>query len=433
MSSASSSSWIALRYPRFRAMYMGEFFVNVGSAMQLTVVGWHIWRLTGNELALGMVGLVRILPIIILALFGGVIADAVDRRHLLVITHTAALILAGLLAIASLGSAGSLTALYIITAALAGLSAFETPARAALLPTLVPPEHLAHAARMNSLMFPITAVLGPMFGGAILSLTHEQFSAVYALNAIAILPAVLVLMSLQIPSTRTGGGLRDINFNALREGLRFVWNMPALRGSMLLDFFATFFSSALALMPVYATNILHVDAFGNGLLLAAPSVGSIIGALFMTQFGGRLRRQGEIMLWAVGFYGVCTILFGLSSTFILSFIALAGTGLGDSISTMVRATMRQLLTPDALRGRMLSVNMIFFMGGPQLGEFEAGALARLTSAPFSVISGGVGGILAVIGMAVLIPGLRTYREADALRIADARTVESGPALAPAEK
>ncbi|MCC7207864.1 MAG: MFS transporter [Anaerolineae bacterium] len=403
-----ASSWVALRYPAFRQIYISQFVLNIGAAMQLAAVNWHVWTLTKDELALGLVGLARVLPIVVLALLGGVIADASDRRRLLIRANTTTLLFVGALALITLAGGEALGLLYVITALLAGISAFESPARSALLPKLVPPEHLAHAVRVNTLAWPVTAVLGPVCAGIVLSVAGP--GAAYALSALATLPAILILSRLR--GLSTGGQLRrqDINLGALREGLSFVWRMPQLRSTMLLDFFATFFSSALALLPIYATDILHVGATGYGVLSAAPSAGSILGALLMTQLGARVRRQGRIMLIAVGAYGVATVVFGLSQHFILSLVALALVGFSDAVSMVIRATMRQLLTPDRLRGRMISVNMIFFQGGPQLGEFEAGALARVTSAVFSVVSGGVATVIFVGLVWLTVPALRNYRE-----------------------
>lgn len=408
----AQSSWIALRYPKFRAMFVAEFLLNCGSSMGLAAVGWHIWKLTGDELALGLVGLVRVIPIVILALLGGVIADAMDRRRLLLISYTGFFVSGSLLALTTLTGSVTLQLVYLLTALNAGISAFVSPAWAALMPTLLPKEHLAHGARMNSLMFPITFVLGPVFSGFAISFGGP--GAAYLLAALTIVPAILVLARLDIPTAQVGGGLRDVNLKSMVEGLRFVWSKPELRGSMLLDFFATFFSSAMALLPIYASDILKVGAEGYGVLYASPAIGSIVGAMLIAQLGGRLRRQGEIMLIAVGFYGVATVIFGISTTFVVSLIALGLTGFADAVSTMVRATMRQLLTPDRLRGRMLSVNMIFFMGGPQLGEFEAGLLARLTTVELSVVTGGVGTVIVVALMALTLPALRNYRESNAL-------------------
>ncbi|MDZ4766305.1 MAG: MFS transporter [Chloroflexota bacterium] len=410
----SDSAWSVFRHPQYRSLYITQLISVTGAAMQLAAINWHVWELTNDELALGVVGLVRILPIIVLSLLGGVIADAVDRRKLLMTTQTLMFVFSGILAVSVLSGSNSLPLIYGMTALIAGMSAFDQPARAALMPNLVPKAELSKAVRLNVLMWQVTSVLGPVVAGLLLARVGP--GGAYLFNALSFAPEIVVLFFLRGVRTTPGlgeaGEKREISFAALTEGLRFVKNTPLLWSSMLLDFFATFFSSALALLPVYATEILRVGAEGYGILAAAPAIGSTVGAVTMAQIGGRFKAQGKLMLWSVAAYGVFTVLFGVSTSFGLSLILLAGVGLSDSISTVIRGTLRQLLTPDRLRGRMLSVNMIFFMGGPQLGEFEAGALARATTPAFSVLSGGVATVLAVGLIAYLVPGLRRYREGD---------------------
>jgi MFS family permease len=210
-----------------------------------------------------------------------------------------------------------------------------------------------------------------------------------------------------------------VGWKAAKEGLRFVFHAPLIRSTMLLDFFATFFSSATALLPIFAQDVLRVGARGYGWLYAAPSIGALLASAAMIRLVGRVRRRGIVLLWAVGGYGAATVVFGLSRVFWLTFVALAATGAADTVSMVYRNVIRQLGTPDHLRGRMVAVNMIFFMGGPQLGELEAGLVANWLGAPFSVISGGVGCILATAVVAARTPALRRYeREEEALSTAD---------------
>lgn len=401
------ASWAALRYSNFRWMYTAQFFSTIGNFMQMAAVNWHVYALTGDPVALGLVGLVRIAPIIILSLLGGVVADALDRRRLMLWTQSVMLACAGSLALATLSGWAALPVIYLMTAAMAGASAFDRPAWAALLPNLVPEEQTGNAIRLNVVLIQITAVTGPVLAGLLLGAVSPGIA--YAVNAISFVPVVLVLFFVR-PRSMKREEKSEISLAALFEGVRFIRQTPLLWSTMLLDFFATFFSSALALLPVYASEILHVGAAGYGLLYAAPSIGATTGALIMAQMGGRLRRQGQVMLWAVAFYGLATIIFGVSTSFWLSLLALAITGLADSISMVVRNAIRLLMTPDRLRGRMVSVNMIFYMGGPQLGEFEAGVLARLSGPVFSVVSGGVITILVVLATAYAAPLLREYEE-----------------------
>jgi MFS family permease len=231
---------------------------------------------------------------------------------------------------------------------------------------------------------------------------------IYALNAASFV-AVIVALILMRASGRveSDGPLSGMTFEALREGLRFVWRTPIIVQTMMLDFVATFFASATALLPIYAAEILKVGAGGLGLLAAAPGAGSIVSGLAMAR-AGAIRRQGKAVLISVAVFGAATVVFALSRWFWLSLVMLAITGAADTVSTVLRQTIRQLVTPDYLRGRMTSVNMVFFMGGPQLGEFEAGAVAALIGATLSVLTGGIGCLVAVAAASLWAKSLMHY-------------------------
>ena len=236
-------------------------------------------------------------------------------------------------------------------------------------------------------------IVGPALAGVLLSIRGPAL--IYGINAasfVAVIVALLLMHASGRPQVREQAP--QINLGALREGLRFVWRTPIIVQTMTLDFIATFFASATALLPIFAAEILNVGARGLGLLAAAPGTGSIVTGLLMARLGVN-RKQGKIVLGSVVIYGAATVAFGLSRWFWLSLLMLGITGAADTVSTVLRQTIRQLVTPDHLRGRMTSVNMIFFMGGPQLGEMEAGAVAALIGAALSVVTGGVGCLLAV--------------------------------------
>ena len=207
----------------------------------------------------------------------------------------------------------------------------------------------------------------------------------------------------------TEGSGRRISLAAAIEGLRFVFRTPLIRSTMLLDFFATFFASATALLPIFAQDVLGVGAHGYGVLSAAPSVGAIVASLVMVRLVDHIERRGLVLLWAIAFYGLATVFFGFSQLFLLSFLCLAITGAADTVSMVIRNLVRQLTTPDHIRGRMTSVNMIFFMGGPQLGELEAGLVANAWGPVLSVASGGLGCLLVTALVAARTPQLRQYR------------------------
>jgi len=210
-------------------------------------------------------------------------------------------------------------------------------------------------------------------------------------------------------SPSEGGSRDDVSLHAALEGLRFVFRSPLIRSTMLLDFFATFFSSATALLPIFAQDILRVGATGYGWLYAAPAVGAMATSAVMVPLTDKIKRRGPTLLWAVAGYGLATLVFGISRVFWLTFFCLAMTGATDTVSMVIRNIVRQLETPDRLRGRMMGINMVFFMGGPQLGELEAGAVANWLGAPFSVISGGLGCLIATGWVAAATPALRRYR------------------------
>ncbi|HYY57494.1 MAG TPA: MFS transporter [Pyrinomonadaceae bacterium] len=405
------SSFNALRHRDFRLMWMGQLVSVTGSQMQLVAINWHIYLLTKSALALGAVGLVRVVPIILCSLVGGVVADAVDRKRLILATQAVMLLSAGALALITAAGLRSIWPIYLLTAVSSAAVAFEAPARQALLPALVPPEDFQNAVSLYLIVFHVSMIAGPALAGLLLN--SYAPALIYAINAasfVAVMAAVLLIRA----SGRAAGEGEEaarVSFGALGEGLRFVWRTPIIVQTMSLDFIATFFASATALLPIYATEILRVGARGLGALAAAPAVGSVITALSMARLGV-LRRQGAIVIGSIAVYGAATIAFGLSRVFWFSLLMLGLTGAADTVSTVLRQTIRQLSTPNQLRGRMTSVNMIFFMGGPQLGELEAGAVASLTgSVMFAVVTGGVGCLIAVALAALFARSLLSY-EAD---------------------
>jgi predicted MFS family arabinose efflux permease len=224
-----------------------------------------------------------------------------------------------------------------------------------------------------------------------------------------VIVALLMMRDLPAKASSSSGSRDDVSLHAALEGLRFVFRSPLIRSTMLLDFFATFFSSATALLPIFAQDILRVGAKGYGWLYAAPAAGALVTSAIMVPMTERIERRGRTLLWAVAGYGLATVVFGLSRSFWLTFFCLALTGATDTVSMVIRNIVRQLETPDRLRGRMTGVNMMFFMGGPQLGELEAGAVANWLGAPFSVISGGIGCLVTTAWVAAATPALRRYR------------------------
>jgi MFS family permease len=405
-SKPNRSSFSALRHRDFRLLWMGMLISVIGSQMQLVAINWHVYILTKSPLALGGVGLVRVLPIILCSLVGGVVADAVDRKRLMLITQAVMLISAGLLAWLTASGLTSVWPIYLLTAIASAAIAFDNPARQAMLPTLVPPKDFPNAVNLGILVFNTAMIVGPAIAGLLLKIRGPAL--IYGLNAASFVAVMVALLLMRTTSRIEGESpLARMNFSALSEGLRFVWRTPIIVQTMMLDFIATFFASATALLPIYAAEILKVGADGLGMLAAAPGAGSIISGLVMARVGV-MRRQGKAVLISVAIFGIATIVFAVSRWFWLSLLMLGITGAADTVSTVLRQTIRQLVTPNYLRGRMTSVNMIFFMGGPQLGEFEAGAVAALIGATLSVLTGGVGCLLAVIAASIWAKSLLHY-------------------------
>ena len=286
----------------------------------------------------------------------------------------------------------------------AAASAFDAPARQSLTPNIVPREHLMNAMSLNNMMVQVASIAGPALGGFVIA--GLGVSAVYWFNAASFLAVILALAAMRLEGLPQRNRA-NVNFASLIEGLRFVRHNSMVLSTMLLDFFATFFASANALMPVFAKDILHVGAEGLGILYSAESIGALIAGTGVSILG-EMRRKGRTLLLAVGVYGLATALYGFSGNFFLSILFLMLVGAGDAVSTILRATIRQVITPDELRGRMTAANMIFFMGGPQLGNFEAGLLAATIGAPLSVVVGGVATVLFVALVAWQYPQLRRY-------------------------
>ena len=381
-----------------------------GSMMQSAAILWHIALLVPADrkgLALGLVGLVRIIPIIGFSLISGVVADALDRRKLMLITQTGMTLVATVLAVITFRGLSVTWPIYLLAALSSAFGSFDGPARQSLVPNLVPREHLPNAISLNTIMFQTASVLGPSLGGLIIA--SLGVGAVYAVNALSFLAVIAALLLMRDVPAHAPDERREISLRAALEGLRFVFSAPLIRSTMLLDFFATFFSSARALLPIFAQDILKVGAQGYGWLYAADSVGAVVASVFMVRLSDRIDRRGWTVLWSVVGYGAATVVFGLSRSFWLTFLCLALTGATDTVGMVFRNIIRQLTTPDNLRGRMTSVNMIFFMGGPQLGEMEAGAVANWFGAPFSVVSGGLGCLLVSAWVAARTPQLRNYR------------------------
>jgi MFS family permease len=407
LDSPSRSAFAALRHRDFRLLWLGQIVSVTGSQMQFVAINWHVYLLTKSALALGLVGLFRGGPIILCSLMGGVVADAVDRKRLMIMTQTAMLASAAGLAIITLTGLQSVWQIYALSALASAATAFDIPARQSLMPSLVPPEDFPNAVSLGLVVFNVATIAGPALAGLLLA-GHGP-ALVYGLNAasfVAVIAALLAMRASGSPELQ-GERRQALGLEALMEGLRFVWRTPIIVQTMTLDFLATFFASATLLLPIFAKEVLHVDARGYGFLATAPAVGSVITALAMARIG-TFKKQGRLVVVSVAIFGLATAGFGISRVFWISFLMLAIMGAADTVSTVLRQTIRQLATPNYLRGRMTSINMMFFMGGPQLGELEAGLIASAIGAPLSVVTGGFGSLICACIAAVKSKSLMKY-------------------------
>jgi len=397
-----------LKNRRYFYLWLGLLISIAGSQMQITALFWHIRSLTSNPnpLALGGIGLARILPILVFSLISGPVADSFNRRQILFITQTLMALVALALAILTFTNSIAIWQIYALTALQAAAIAFDMPARQAMIPNIVPGKDLPNAFSMQSIGTNTGAVIGPMLAGVVIATLGQAYT--YLFNAISFLAVIvaLILIGHVVQDTKKSSG---VNLSATKDGFRFILSHPTILSTMLLDFVATFFASANTMMPIVARDILKVGEVGYGLLSSAQPVGSVLAALIISQIRA-LRRQGPVFLWAVVVFGLATVAFGITHVYFLALLALVLMGAADAVSTIIRNTIRQLQTPDHMRGRMTAVNQMFFQGGPQLGEVEAGVVAQLFGVPFAIVSGGIGCIVGVVLIAVKWPHLRRYNE-----------------------
>lgn len=401
------TAFSSLRHRDFRLLWLGQIISVTGSQMQLAAINWHIYLLTRSALALGLVGACRAIPIILCSLVGGVVADVADRRRLMMTTQSVMLVCSATLALVTFRGLLHVWPIFLLTAIASAAWAFDTPARQALMPTLVPLKDFPNAVSLSMLMFQVGLIVGPPLAGFLLAVHGPAL--VYTINAVSFVAVILgvALMRTSGRPEKDENQPPRVSIDALLEGLRFVWRTPIIVQTMTLDFVATFFASANQLLPIFAKDILRVGAQGYGFLAAAPAGGAIITGLAMARLG-TLKKQGLLVIVSIGVFGAATIAFGLSRVFWFSLLMLAIAGGADTISTILRQTIRQLATPNKLRGRMTSINMIFFMGGPQLGEVEAGTVAALVGAPLSVVTGGAACLIAAAIALGTARNLRRY-------------------------
>jgi MFS family permease len=400
-SAARHDPYAALRFRDFRLLIIGTFLAVVAEQMLGVAIGWELYERTDSALALGLIGLVQVLPVLLLALPAGQIADRYDRQRVAV----GAMLL---LAVSALGLAllsvtrGPLPLVYTCLLFMGVARAFQSPATSALLAQVVPVEHFSSAATWESGAWQASAILGPALGGLIIAV-QGQAALVYAIVAAAIiLVAVLFWLIKARPVARSE---EPVTLSSLLAGLRFVWNTKILLAAITLDMFAVLLGGATALLPIFARDILHVGAPGLGWLRAAPAVGAILAAVVIAHLPP-FRRAGRTLLLVVAGFGLVTIVFGLSRSFALSLLMLGLLGALDNVSVVIRSTLVLTRTPDEMRGRVNAVHFVFIGISNELGAFESGVAAAALGTIGAVVAGGVGTILVVLLVAYFWPEVR---------------------------
>ena len=386
----------------FRFLLIGSFIVTIGDQMVNVAIGWELYERTGSALALGGIGLVQVIPIIVLSLPAGHMVDRFNRKHI-VIAAQALMLLASLGLMVLSITHGSLLLIYGCLLLIGVAVAFNSPASSTLIPQTVPESLFENAATWESGAWQLAAVLGPALGGFVIALFHSA-TLVYGLNAVTALTfALLILMIRGVRRVERSSEVTTLG--ALVEGLRFLRSTQVILAAITLDLFAVLLGGATSLLPIYAKDILHVGPTGLGWLRAAPSIGAVCISFFIAH-APPFKKAGRILLCSVGGFGIATIIFGVSRSFWLSLLMLFMLGALDSISVVIRSTLLLTRTPDALRGRISAVNYIFVGASNELGGFESGLVAQFFGPIIAVAGGGIGTVLVVLCVALLWPEMR---------------------------
>jgi len=396
-----SSARIAFSHPAFVRFQSARFFTVLATEMQSVAIGWQVYEITHRPLDLGLVGLAQFLPTVLLFLLAGHAADRYDRRKLLVLCYSGYATCSALLLLAALCRVTNVYPIYAILLLLGVVRSFSGPVSRAIQPQLVPPEHFANAVAWSSSLFQGATILGPAFGGLVYAAARGP-SAVYVLGLLS--GGIAVLATLRLRFEEKPRPREPISSRSLLAGLRYIWREKLVLGAISLDLFAVLLGGAVALLPVYAKEILRTGPWGLGLLRTAPGVGAAAMAIFVAH--RPMRRAGAKMLWCVAGFGMFTIIFGLSHNFWLSLAALLLVGASDMVSVIVRAILIQVATPDEMRGRVNAVDMIFIGASNELGEFESGLTAQWFGTVPAVVLGGLGTLLVVALWAWAFPELR---------------------------
>ncbi len=403
-----ASRFAVFRYRGFTMTILGKMLAIFANQMQVVAVGWQIYNLTNDPLDLGLVGLFQFMPAVFLILVTGHIADRYDRRHVVASSFTLQGFCACLFLLFTLSDFGKAWPMFGIILLYGVARAFYTPALQALLPNLVPTAEYPNAVAWNSSSSKVVIITGPAIGGALYAYAGPE--VVYA--ACVVMFAAAALMMFIVPATsQTKRGKEPPTWASLMAGFSFIKSKPIVLGAISMDLFAVIFSGLPALMPIYARDILHVDADGLGLLRSSQAVGGLLSALVLTQIPP-MRRSGAILFVCVGLFGLATLIFSYSTIFLVSCAALVLLGASDVISVYIRLTLIQLMTPDEMRGRVAAVNSVFITASNELGDFRAGLMASIVGPLAAAAAGG----FVVLGVTALwwklFPDLRAADRLD---------------------
>jgi MFS family permease len=390
------------RFQNFRLFQVARFCVVLATEMQSVAVGWQIYETTRRPLDLGLVGLAQFLPAILLFLVSGHVVDRFNRRNILVLCYCGFAVCSTLLLVVAFRAPRSIGLIYAVLVLLGIVRSLNGPASRAILPQLVPEDHFPSAVAWASSVFQTATILGPAVGG-IAYAAFQGPTAVYATAAAA--STVAVLATLRIKTSAKPRPREPVNLDTVLAGFKYIWREKLILGSISLDLFAVLLGGAVALLPVFAQEILKTGPWGLGLLRSAPAVGAASMALFLAYRPLR-RKAGRSMLWCVAGFGVCTVLFGISHNLALSLAALVLVGATDMVSVIVRGTLIQVATPDEMRGRVNAVDMIFIGASNEFGQFESGLTAHWFGTVPAVVLGGLGTLVVTAVWAWKFPELR---------------------------
>jgi MFS family permease len=399
---SSRAGRVAFTYPDFAFYQLARFLIVAALEMQSVAVGWQVFEITKRPLDLGLVGLAQFLPGVLLFLASGHATDRFDRRNLLVICYGGFALCSCLLLYAALRGTGKVYPIYAVVVLIGIVRSFNGPASRALLPQIIPQEHFQNAVAWNSSVLQGAVILGPSFGGFIYALNKGP-SAVFAIAFLTALCAIFC--TLKIKSQTKARPREEFSMKTVLAGLHYIREHKIVLGSISLDLFAVLLGGAVALLPVYAREILRTGPWGLGLLRSAPAIGATSMALLLAH-RPLSSRVGATMLWCVAGFGFFTVLFGISHSLPLSMLALLFVGATDMVSVVIRGTLVQLATPDQMRGRVNAVEMIFIGASNELGQFESGVTAQWFGAVPAVVMGGIGTLIVTGLCAWSFPELR---------------------------